>query len=339
MYSNKKVHILLIILISIVVVSCKTSSDKIPAAPPLKFSAISLEENYEELFTTPQQYKIGVGDELKISIFDHPKVSSTATAFGNIIGDIVDENGEINIPLVKRVKIDGMTRKEIGELLEEKYSEFIKVPHVMVDIVKYNSQFFFITGGVRTPGKFPIQLNTSVMDAVTKLIPLSEEGTINTIFMKREAKVITINLAEIGKSEKDYSKLYLKGGDTFYVSPSSAERIFIIGEVKRPGAYSLTHENYTLLDLIAESGGINPSTSFGAIYLVRPEGSKNIVAQIDFDDVFNGKVNPKLYQGDRVLVSPDALTSYNRIIMRILPTFQLINTGTGSYKNIKDSSN
>ena len=110
-------------------------------------------DDVKEFAEGEMSYTVGVGDEIKITIYGNPQDSTQSTALGEIFGYAVDENGEINIPLLKQVKIAGLTRKEIVEKLEEGYSKFIKDPHIMFDIVKYESKFYYVVGNVKNAGK------------------------------------------------------------------------------------------------------------------------------------------------------------------------------------------
>ncbi|HNT27179.1 MAG TPA: SLBB domain-containing protein, partial [bacterium] len=133
-----------------------------------------------------------------------------------------------------------------------------------------------------------------------------------------------------------YSKVRLLNGDTFFVPPASAERVYIVGEIARPGAYQITKPDFTVIDLIAEAGGINPITAeTSEIYLVRQYGGKFLYAQMNYYKILGGDIESdlRLQPGDRLIVSPTGLASYNRIIQQLLPTFQLLESATGAVQN------
>lgn len=300
-----------------------------------KVEEMTLDDGSQKLETGKAGYTVGVGDEIKITIYGNPEDSTQATALGEIFGHAVDENGEINIPLLKHVKVAGYTRKEISGILEEKYTKFIKNPHIMFDVVKYESQFYYVTGSVKNAGKHSIKVNTNLLEVVASMIPNSEEGSVEFIYLKRGEAVLPVSISDMATGAVDYSKYLLKDGDTFYVPASSANRAYILGEVKKPGAFAITGGNYTMLDLVADAGGLTPPfSSEGRIYMVRQTANKHLLVQLSFDEIFSGKAGAiKLMPGDRVFVSPTVLTSYNRIIQQLLPTFQMLYTGTLLYRN------
>jgi polysaccharide export outer membrane protein len=229
-----------------------------------------------------------------------------------------------------------MTMPQITKKLEKLYSKYIKQPHIMCNILYYNSSFYYITGGISKPGKYKISLNTNLLEALTKITPIIKSMEIQTIYMKRKNKVLPISLGEITKNDIDFSKIHLENGDIFFIPYSSQNRAYILGEIKKPGAY-LLQSSYTLLDIISDAGGILPvSANKGAIYLVREIRGKQFIAKIDFNKLFSGKtINIRLKSGDRILVSSTILTDYNRIIEQLLPTTQLIKDSLNIFNSLK----
>lgn len=302
-----------------------------------KIEEMTFEDDFKEFQEKNMNYTVGVGDEIKITIYGNPQDSTQSTALGEIFGHAVDENGEINIPLLKQVKIAGLTRKEIVDKLEEGYAKYIKDPHVMFDIVKYESKFYYVVGNVKNAGKNPIKVNTNLLEAITGMVSTStnESGSLEFIYLKRGETVLPISISEVATGTRDFSKYYLKDGDTFYVPAPSSNRVYILGEVKNPGAFEMTGSTYSLIDLVADAGGlVQPNASDGRIYMVRQTGGKHLLVQFHFDDIFTGKAGSvRLMPGDRVFVAPLALVSYNRIIQQIAPTFSLLYTGTLLYRN------
>lgn len=333
-------HSLIFCALLVFVSSCAYSDFKKYADIPeedFKIEEMNFDEDFKEFSEGEMTYTVGVGDEIKITIYGNPQDSTQSTALGEIFGYAVDENGEINIPLLKQVKIAGLTRREIVEKLEEGYSKFIKDPHIMFDIVKYESKFYYVVGSVKNAGKNPIKVNTNLLEAVTGMVPesSSEKGSVEFVYLKRGETVLPISVSEIATGTRDFSKYYLKDGDTFYVPAPSANRVYILGEVRNPGAFEMRTTNYTMMDLVADAGGlVQPEAADGRIYMVRQTAGKHLLVQFHFDDIFTGKAGSvRLMPGDRVFVAPMALVSYNRIIQQLAPTFSLLYTGTLLYKN------
>lgn len=311
----------------------------------LPFAPLSTENDVKELFVDNDEYRIGTGDELKIDVFNLPELSSKSMSISQFFGQVVDEKGEILFPIIKSIMVGGLTKKEAAQAIEERLKEFVKDPDVTVEIVKFQSKFYYITGASNNNGKYSITPTTTIMEALARISPVSNGLTVtmaNTIYLKRAEKVIPLSVTEVSKTQTDYSQVRLHNGDTFFVPPASAERVYIVGEIARPGAYQITKPDYTVLDLIAEAGGVNPATAdTTALYLVRQYGGKFQYAALDYHKILGGDTGNdlRLQPGDRLVVSPTGLTTYNRIIEQLLPTFQMINSVTGTINNAVDIRN
>ncbi|HSA33021.1 MAG TPA: polysaccharide biosynthesis/export family protein [bacterium] len=311
----------------------------------LPFAPLSAENDVRDLLADSEEYRIGTGDELKIDVYNIPELSSKSLSISQFYGQVVDEKGEILYPIIKSIKVGGLTKKEAAKLLEERLKDFVKNPDVTVEIVKFQSKFYYITGASSGNGKYNITPTTTIMDALARVSPISDGSTItmaNTVYLKRGEKVVPLSLTDVGRSQTDYSQARLRNGDTFFVPPASAERVYIVGEIARPGAYQITKPDYTVLDLIAEAGGVNPVTADTAsLYLVRQYGGKFLYAALDYHKILGGDTGSdlRLQPGDRLVVAPTGLTSYNRIIQQLLPTFQLLEAATGTVRNAVDIHN
>lgn len=107
----------------------------------------------------PRAPIIQAGDKLTISIWGHDDLSigsintnfNSSEATGRWL--VVDNEGEVNLPQIGRVKIGGYDVKEVNYLLEQQYSQLIKDPIINVKIL---SHYVTILGEVNTPGRYQL---------------------------------------------------------------------------------------------------------------------------------------------------------------------------------------
>ena len=103
--------------------------------------------------------KIQPGDKIAVSIWGHEDLSvgsvsssySTNEASGKWL--VVDNDGEVNLPQIGRVKVAGYDLKEINFLLESKYAALIKSPIINVKVLNH---YVTVLGEVNAPGKYPL---------------------------------------------------------------------------------------------------------------------------------------------------------------------------------------
>jgi len=79
-------------------------------------------------------------------------------------------------------------------------------------------------------------------------------------------------------------------------------RVFLVGSVGKQGMYPLG-SGLTVLELIAEGGGLGPFARAGSIYILRTESGKQVRIPFDYKKALKGKgANPVLQPGDMIVV-------------------------------------
>lgn len=136
---------------------------------------------------------------------------------------IVDKEGEIDFPVLGKVKIGGLTRQEATELLKSKISEYVREPLVNIRITNFTVS---ILGEVNDPGSFIIQ-----DEKVTLAEALGMAGDL-TIFGKRDNILLIREIEGIKKfsiidltsvRSLSASTFGLKQNDVIYVEPNNAK--------------------------------------------------------------------------------------------------------------------
>ncbi|MGM9697692.1 MAG: polysaccharide biosynthesis/export family protein [Prevotella sp.] len=147
------------------------------------------------------------------------------SAYGNgeVSGYTLDENGDIDFPIVGMLHIAGMTKSQVAALIKNKLidGDLVKDPVVTVEFMNL---YFSVLGEVKNQGKYSIS-----KDNVTLLEALSMAGDL-TIYGKRDAIYVireeegqrTTYLVDIRSKDFFNSPVYsLKQNDVIYVQPNN----------------------------------------------------------------------------------------------------------------------
>ena len=100
------------------------------------------------------------------------------------------------------------------------------------------------------------------------------------------------------------AKLVREPGATVIVKEIRSRKIYIIGEVSRPGTFQLGSE-MTVLQALGEAGGFIEGADKGDVVIVRNEGGKERRFKFNYNDVVDGKKpeqNIRLLPGDTIIV-------------------------------------
>lgn len=136
---------------------------------------------------------------------------------------LIDENGEINYPVLGKVKLAGLTRIEAVDFLKVKLKEYIKDPGVNIVITNFKVT---VLGEVARPGAFSLNHERiTILEALGLAGDLTINGVRDNVMVVRETagnkEFIRIDLT---KNEMVNSPAYyLKQNDVVYVEPNKAQ--------------------------------------------------------------------------------------------------------------------
>jgi polysaccharide export outer membrane protein len=203
--------------------------------------------------------------------------------------------------------------------LETSIAEQLKIegllvdPVVSVSIAEYRSRPISVAGEVKTPITFQALPGMTLLDAITRAGGLSEEAGPDIIVTRStkdpDGQVHEMNQRVPAKGLLDASdptlNLALSGGEQIRVPP--AGRIFVVGNVKMPGAIKVHETNdATVLKAIAMSQGLQLYSQKVA-YIYRKEagqaGQDGIPVQLS--DIMHRKAPDVPLQANDILYIPE----------------------------------
>lgn len=85
-------------------------------------------------------------------------------------------DGTVSLPLIDVVVVAGSTLGEVQSMLNERYGLLFDDLHVSVALQEATSRRFAVLGEVATPGLYPIQGSTSILDALAKAGGVKDTG-------------------------------------------------------------------------------------------------------------------------------------------------------------------
>ena len=174
------------------------------------------------------QITISAVDLEAVKPFNLPAVTF-ATTTNSAVGQpqqlsyLIDNEGYIEFPVIGKIKIGGLSRKEAITLLKEKLDpDYIKNPTVNIRIINYTVT---ILGDVRTPGTYTIpNERITLLEAIGLAGDLNITGKRNTIKVFREIDGKKIQYSVDLRSNKVFTSpvYYLQQNDIVYVDPNKS---------------------------------------------------------------------------------------------------------------------
>lgn len=169
------------------------------------------------------------GDILEIKIYsiNHDVVApfnnfletNVSESSKDLRGYLIDEQDNISLPLVGKVKAGGLTLIDLEKVLVEKLTEFVKDPIVSVRIINFE---ITVLGEVKSPGRVKIpKARANILEAIGFVGDLTNFAKKNDILIVREVngKRVEFHLDLTQKQLFESEGFYLKQNDLVYVAP------------------------------------------------------------------------------------------------------------------------
>jgi len=161
----------------------------------------------------PDDYQIGAGDVLQISVWKEPDAS-----VGSVV---VRPDGRVSMPLLKEIEIAGMTPTQLEGSITEKLSRFINAPDVTVMVTAINSKKVYIVGAARKEGPLAYTYRMTVMQAISEAGGLNDYAKRKKIYVLRaeggKQYQMPFNYDEVIRGDKTEQNIQLLPGDTVII--------------------------------------------------------------------------------------------------------------------------
>jgi polysaccharide export outer membrane protein len=146
------------------------------------------------------------------------------------------------------------------------------------------AQAFFVLGEVRKPGTFPIEKETTILEAITQAEGFTDKAAARGVKVLRrgaDGKQETVALDMSGAVPREQS-FKIHDGDTIMVPKGNS--FFVFGEVKKPGAYQIDKDT-NVLEAITIAGGLTDKAAAGRTRIIRTTSKGQEILYVDVNEI------------------------------------------------------
>lgn len=238
------------------------------------------------------EYLLGDGDTVAITVYGHSDLTVVAR---------ISPVGTIPYPLLQEVAIGGLTPEAAGRKIASKLEGegFIKSPQVALAVKGYASQQIHILGQINSPGNYPLEGKSSVVDLIATAGGVTDDAA-DVIFVVKndtDGNPVRHEIDLLRFYDGDMTQnIQVTGGDTILVP--KMDTFFIHGEVKRSGEYRL-EKGMTVVQALSVGGGLSDRGSLKGMKVTRqlPDGKTEKI-KVQLDDTL--EPNDVLYVKERL---------------------------------------
>jgi polysaccharide biosynthesis/export protein len=241
-----------------------------------------------------EDYVIGDGDKLQISVWGEPELSSTVS---------VRPDGKITLQAIGDVVASGYTPVKLSEKLAEKLTDVVKKPIVTVIVDGITNNKIYLFGGGFPPGVNNLPGRTTLLKFLVRFGNF-RNADLEHSYILRDGKKMTVNFYDLlvkGDLTKD---VMLNAEDIIYVPDNESNKIYLMGAINAP-KYIYFREGLKILDAIFEAGGFTKSASENSVLVLRQGPKEKEEIRVKVKDLMkDGDLgqNIALQPGDYVIV-------------------------------------
>jgi protein involved in polysaccharide export with SLBB domain len=233
----------------------------------------------------------------------------------------VDFRGNLLLPYDVMAETTGLTLLDLKKKLSELYRPYFKTPSEIDLQVKERRFWVDVRGLVEKPGRYLVEPEAS-LDAVIGLSGgVHKDPSPSFVRIQKDDKSIVVDLNQYyTRMEESPQILGWIGGEVLFfqkTGPGSSERasspsyrppIYMMGEVRKPGEYTL-NPGSDFLDSLVLAGGFTEKADLDGIEIIRRVGGRKRVYAFSWSELQHA---PTPVQGDVVFVHADTQTRSER---------------------------
>ena len=227
-----------------------------------------------------QDYIVGEGDVLKITVYDHDDLTTTVRISGE---------GAINLPLIGQLDVKGLTLSEISQKIAALFADgYIIDPQVNIFIQDFRSKKAFIMGEVNKPGLHVLHGSTTFLELLSAAGGLTKNAGDKAIIKRKSSspdideRIITIDLKSLIEKGDTSMDIPIMDSDSIYITKAGV--FYVTGEVKKPDAYKY-EEGTTVIKAITIGGGFTDKASKDKVKIIRKvHGKEEVIGKVNIDE-------------------------------------------------------
>ena len=277
----------------------------------------------------PEPYRIGVGDVLYITVWDHPELTSPAGAQqqASANGRLVRADGTLFYPYAGLVPAAGMTVEQLRVALANKLTKYVEKPQVDISVINYGIQRVTLRGAFMKTDPQPITVSPETLAQAIGVATINtDQADLSNLTLTRDGREYHLDLDALSHTQHGLDDVWLKAGDQIFLPYNDRKEVYVLGEVVHPLAIPFKASTLTLTQVLGRANGLSQLSSKGrAVYVIRgvPDMEKepatiyqlNAQSPAAYALASEFAVRP----GDVVFVGAADVTRWNRFLSQLLP--------------------
>lgn len=279
-------------------------------------------------------YRLGVGDELEITLYGYDDNENQRVL-------PIDPSGNITYMLMGTVPAAGRTLDELTADMRERLKTELNYAILNITPTHFGSQTFTVLGQMYYPQVYPIEGRMRLLDAIAQGggMKLGEIRNVSADIhdlahatLVRRGLAVPVDFEKLIYEADPAQNIEIQSGDIIFIPSALERKIYTLGSFNNPQGVQFARSDISLMNAIVQAGGINRNTSDGNILIIRGNTTSPKVMLMDmsqFDSkkarvfkILGGRaMDVQLKPGDIVYAVPKKFAFARDVIKQAITTF------------------
>ncbi|MEW5736896.1 MAG: FG-GAP-like repeat-containing protein [Thermodesulfobacteriota bacterium] len=303
-----------------------------PSGPASKREEVLPEEVTEnEVFSSLAgfpEYRMGPNDLLEITLWRGVEGTKHEV--------LVRPDGTISFGFVENMPVNGLTPTQLDNQLTEAFKKYMKYPQIDVIVTKHRSKEVTLMGAIRElanrisgPGIYPMKGKSTIYEMLSFAGGPTDDADLQKVSIRRaNGRQTIVDLYKFIMLGDRTQNLVLDSGDFVFIPrlSESERRVFVIGQVHKPGVYSIGRRS-TVLEAVAMAGGFTDRAKPSSTKIIRGDLSRPEILSADLDKLLSKadqSQNVELSSRDIVYIPQSFIGDLNVFSNQVLPFLNVL---------------
>lgn len=263
---------------------------------------------------TPADYTLGPDDQIVVRAENADEITQTPIR--------IDPKGNINLPMVGRLHVAGLTAEQLENFLKDRLKKYIQDPEVFVYLSELRSQPISVLGAVNSPGVHQLEGHKTLFEVLSLAGGLRQDAGYSVKITRRlrwgriplanakedpsaQFSIASVNVKSIMDATKPEDNIEIKPDDV--ISVPKGDIVYVIGAVHKSGGFVLgENENLSALQILSLAEGFDRFADSQHAKIMRPVPgtSDRTEIPVDLKKLMAGKATDVPLKADDILFIP-----------------------------------
>jgi protein involved in polysaccharide export with SLBB domain/capsular polysaccharide biosynthesis protein len=251
-----------------------------------------------------ERLTLGPGDVLNFGLYGQPELARIDIAVG--------PDGRVSYLQAQDILASGATVDELRAKFDQELGKWYRSPHTIITPMAFKSKKYYMLGKIMVKGVYSLDRPLTVLEAIARAKGF-ENGLVdrNVIdladfrrsFLMRGGKRYALDFEQLFQRGDLSQNLAVEPNDYIYIAPANVGEVYVVGEVRLPGAVTYT-AGMNIIAAITARGGYTDRAFKMRVAVVRGSLSHPETFAVDTHAILDGKgQNFKLEPNDIIFVN------------------------------------